>query len=78
MNTTDKVAHFAQNAADTITNASHQARATFDERSDQFLHAEKRAARNCRGYIRTNPVSSLGIAVAAGFLLGGLLGVSRR
>lgn len=78
MNTTDKVSHFAQDAADTVTSAGHQARVAFDEKSEQLLHAERQAARHCRGYIRTNPVTSLGIAVAAGFLLGGLLGVSRR
>jgi ElaB/YqjD/DUF883 family membrane-anchored ribosome-binding protein len=78
MNTTDKAAHFAQDAADTIANAGHQAKAKFDEKSEQLLHSEQRAVKNCQGYIRTNPVSSLAIAVAAGFLLGGLLGVSRR
>jgi len=78
MNTTDKVAHFAQDAADTISSAGHQAKAAFDEKSEQLLRAEKCTAKQCRGYIRTNPITSLGIAVAAGFFLGGLLGVSRR
>jgi len=78
MNTADKVAHFAQDAADTLSSAGHQARETFDEKGEQLLHAEKRAAKQCRGYVRTNPITSLGIAVAAGFFLGGLLGVSRR
>jgi ElaB/YqjD/DUF883 family membrane-anchored ribosome-binding protein len=78
MNTTDKVNQFAQDAVDTITNASHQAKETFNDKSEQLLHAERLAAKNCRGYIRTNPVTSIGIAVAAGFFLGGLLGASRR
>lgn len=78
MNTADKVAHFAQDAADSITNAGHQARDAFDERSEQLLHAERCAAKNCRSYVRTNPVTSLGIAAAAGFLVGSLLGISRR
>jgi len=78
MNTADKVAHFAQDAADSITNAGHQAREAFDERNDQLLHAEQRAAKNCRSYVRSNPVTSLGIAAAAGFLVGSLLGISRR
>lgn len=78
MNTTDKVAHLAQDAADSVTNAGHQARAAFDERSEQLLHAERCAAKSCRSYVRTNPVSSLSIAAAAGFLVGSLLGLSRR
>jgi len=78
MNAADKVAHLAQDAADTVTSAGHQARAAFDERSEQLLHAEQRAAKNCRSYVRTNPVSSLSIAAAAGFLVGSLLGLSRR
>ncbi len=78
MNTADKVAHLAQDAADSVTSAGHQAKAAFDERSDQLLHAEQRAAKKCRGYVRTNPVTSLGIAATAGFLVGSLLGISRR
>ncbi|MDO9214165.1 MAG: DUF883 domain-containing protein [Methylococcales bacterium] len=78
MNTADKVAHFAQDAADTITSAGHQARAAFDERSEQILRAEQYAAKSCRSYVRTNPVTSLGIAAATGFLVGSLLGLSRR
>lgn len=78
MKTTDKVTHFAQDTVDSINSAGHQAREAFDERSEQLLHAEQYAARQCKSYIRTNPVTTLGIAVAAGFLLGGLLGISRR
>lgn len=78
MNTADKVAHFAQDAAENISNAGHQAKAAFDERSEQLLRAERCAARNCRSYVRTNPVTSMGIAAAAGFLVGSLLGISRR
>jgi ElaB/YqjD/DUF883 family membrane-anchored ribosome-binding protein len=78
MNTADKVAHFAQDAADSVTSAGHQARAAFDERSEQLLRAERYAEKSCRSYVRTNPVTSLGIAAAAGFLVGSLLGISRR
>jgi ElaB/YqjD/DUF883 family membrane-anchored ribosome-binding protein len=84
MKTTDKVADFAHEAIDTVANATnqareafagagHQARESFDEKSDQFINAEQRMVKNCRGYIRDNPVTSLGIAVAGGFLLSRLL-----
>jgi len=77
-NTTDKVAHFAQDAADSLSNAGHQARVAFDETGEQLLHAEQHAVKNCRGYVRTNPLTSLSIAVVAGFFIGGLLGITRR
>jgi ElaB/YqjD/DUF883 family membrane-anchored ribosome-binding protein len=78
MKTTDKATHFAQDTVDSINSAGLQAREAFDEKSEQLLRAEKYAARECKSYIRTNPVTSLSIAAAAGFLLGGLLGISRR
>jgi ElaB/YqjD/DUF883 family membrane-anchored ribosome-binding protein len=78
MNTSDKISNYAQDTADSISSATHKARATVNKKSEQLLHAEQQAEKNCRGYIRTNPVTTLGIAVAAGFLLGGLLGITRR
>jgi ElaB/YqjD/DUF883 family membrane-anchored ribosome-binding protein len=84
MKTTDKVADFAHETIDTVTNAtnqarkafagaSHQARDSFDEKSDQLIHAEQRMVKKCRGYVRNSPVTSLSIAVAGGFLLSRLL-----
>jgi ElaB/YqjD/DUF883 family membrane-anchored ribosome-binding protein len=32
----------------------------------------------CRGYVRDNPIASLGIAIAAGFLLSRLLSLTSR
>jgi len=32
-------------------------------------NAEQQAMEKCRSYVRDNPIASLGIAVAAGFLL---------
>ena len=71
--TTDKVSDFAHETVDTIANASNQAREAFDEKSDQLINAEQRLVKNCQGYIRENPITSLGIAVASGFLLSRLL-----
>lgn len=77
MNTTDKVSNFAHETVDTIANATHQAKETFDEKSDQLINAEQRLLKNCQGYIRENPITSLGIAVASGFLLSRLLSGDR-
>lgn len=76
--TTEKAANFAHEAVDSIADASNQARAAFDEKSDQIMNAEQQLMKNCQTYIRENPVTSLGIAAAAGFLVGSLLGISRR
>ncbi len=84
MNTTDKVSDFAHETVDTIANASHQAREafagasnqakeTFDQKSEQIINAEQRLVKNCQAYVRENPITSLGIAVAGGFLLSRLL-----
>lgn len=71
--TTDKVADFAHETIDSIADASNQARATYDEKSDQIMNAEQQLMKNCQTYIRENPVTSLGLAVAGGFLLSRLL-----
>lgn len=76
MNTTDKVSDFAHETVDTITNATHQAKEKFDEKSEQLINTEQQLVKNCQSYIRENPITSLGIAVAGGFLLSRLL--SRR
>jgi ElaB/YqjD/DUF883 family membrane-anchored ribosome-binding protein len=84
MNTTDKIAGYAHETIDTVANATNQAteafadvtqqaRESFDEKSDQFINAEQRMVKECRSYVRDNPVTSLGIAVAGGFLLSRLL-----
>jgi ElaB/YqjD/DUF883 family membrane-anchored ribosome-binding protein len=73
MNTTDKVAHFAHEAVDSVADASNHARASFDEKSDQIMNAEQQLLKDCQIYIRENPVTSLGLAVAGGFLLSRLL-----
>lgn len=73
MNTTDKVAQFAHETVDAVADASNHARAAFDEKSDQIMNAEQQLLKNCQTYVRENPVTSLGLAVAGGFLLSRLL-----
>lgn len=73
MNTTDKVANFAHETVDAVAGATNQARATFDQKSDQIINAEQQLLKNCQTYVRENPVTSLGLAVAGGFLLSRLL-----
>jgi ElaB/YqjD/DUF883 family membrane-anchored ribosome-binding protein len=69
MEITDKAANLAHEAGDRIANAVNQATETLSIKSEQVISAEQRLVKNCQRYVRDNPVSSLGIAVVAGFLL---------
>jgi ElaB/YqjD/DUF883 family membrane-anchored ribosome-binding protein len=71
--TTDQACDFAHDTVDKIVNATHQAAEALDEKSEQFIDAEQQIVKNCRSYIKENPLTSVGIAVAGGFLLSRLL-----
>ncbi|MDT4328459.1 DUF883 family protein [Methylomonas sp. MED-D] len=73
METIDKASNYAHEAVDMIANASNQAAETLDQKGEQLKTAEQRIVKNCQVYIRDNPVTALGIAVAGGFLLSRLL-----
>lgn len=76
METIDKASKSVHEVVDKISSATSQAAETLGEKGEQLKNAEQRLMENCRGYVRDNPVTSLGIAVATGFLLSRL--VSRR
>jgi ElaB/YqjD/DUF883 family membrane-anchored ribosome-binding protein len=69
----DRIASGAHHAVDKIANAAGQAAETLGVKGEQLKNAQVRAMEQCRGYIRDNPVTALGIAIAAGFLLSRLL-----
>lgn len=73
METIDNVSHSAHEAVDKIANATNQAAEAIGEKGAQIKNAEQQLMENCRGYVRDNPITSIGIAVAAGFLLNRLL-----
>lgn len=73
MELTDKGSKSAHEAFDKIAGAAHQSAETFCEKGEQLKNAEKQLMKNCRGYVGGHPMASLGIAVAAGFLLSRLL-----
>jgi ElaB/YqjD/DUF883 family membrane-anchored ribosome-binding protein len=76
METTDKAANSTHEAYDKIANATSNAAEALGEKGEQLQKAEQQLMKNCRGYISDNPITSVSIAVAAGFLLSRLL--SRR
>lgn len=73
METIDKASTAAHEAVDKIAGATNKAAEAIGEKGEQIKNAEQYFLSNCRAYARTNPVASLGIAVAAGFLLSRLL-----
>ena len=76
MDITDKVSHSAHEAYDKIADATSQVAEALGEKGDPQKKAEEQLMKNCCGYISDNPITSVSIAVAAGFLLNRLL--SRR
>ena len=73
MDITDKVSHSAHEAYDKIADATSQAAEAVGKKSEQLKNAEQQIMEDCRVYVRDNPITSLGIAVAAGFLLSRML-----
>lgn len=73
METIDKASNSAHEVVDKIASATSQAAEALGEKGDQLKNAEQQMMNQCRGYIHDNPITSMGIAVAAGFLLSRLL-----
>lgn len=69
----DRLASGAHQAVDKIASAAGQAVETLSVRGEQLKNAQAKALEQARGYVRDRPVTALGIAVAAGFLLSRLL-----
>ncbi|MEO8302697.1 MAG: hypothetical protein ABI724_01125 [Betaproteobacteria bacterium] len=72
----DSFAAGAHKAVDRFAGAATQAADTLDIKGAQVRDAQSRFAESCRLQVREKPITSIGVAVAAGFLLSWLL--SRR
>jgi ElaB/YqjD/DUF883 family membrane-anchored ribosome-binding protein len=70
----DRATSGAHRAVDSVASAASGAVETLAAQSGQFQAGQARVAEECRGYVRENPLASVGIALAAGFLLSRLLG----
>ncbi len=82
--TIDKVAQAATPAVDRVTTGAHQvvdklagvatsAAESISEKSEQLKVAQDHLTEASRDYVRENPLTSIGIAMAAGFFLSRLL-----
>lgn len=68
MEIADKVSDFAHETGDKIASAKE----ALGDKGEQLLNAEQRLMKKCKRSVRDYPLTLLGIAVAAGFLLGRL------
>jgi len=71
MESTDKASDPTYQALDKSAGAPRQTVDTSGEKGGQLKIAQRQCLENCRRYIRDQPLMSLGIAAAAGFLLSG-------
>jgi ElaB/YqjD/DUF883 family membrane-anchored ribosome-binding protein len=73
MDTIEKATHSAHEAVDKVASVTNEAIDAFGERGERLKNGEQQLLEECRGYVHDNPITSLGIAAAAGFLLSRLL-----
>ncbi|MGZ8237590.1 MAG: DUF883 family protein [Methylobacter sp.] len=76
MGTLDRTSEYVHEATDKIVGATSQAAEALSETGEQLLNAEQKLVKSCGKYVRANPITSIGIMIAAGFVLASLL--SRR
>jgi ElaB/YqjD/DUF883 family membrane-anchored ribosome-binding protein len=73
MESIENIANSAHEAVNIIADVSNQAATVIGEKSVQLQNAEQQLVSSCRDYVHENPIASLGIAAAAGFVLSRLL-----
>jgi ElaB/YqjD/DUF883 family membrane-anchored ribosome-binding protein len=71
--TVDRLAAGAHQVVDKIAGAAGTAAEMASSKGEQLKAQQERLLESCRGYVRENPITTLGIAVAAGFLISRLL-----
>jgi ElaB/YqjD/DUF883 family membrane-anchored ribosome-binding protein len=69
----DRIATGAHRAVDSFADVANQAAESLGVKSGELKEMQTRLMEACGGYVRANPLASLGIAVAAGFLLSRLI-----
>lgn len=73
----ERIASSAHSAVDGLANATCQVAETIGRRGEQLMDAEARMINSTRSYISRYPMTSLGIALAAGLLLSRMLASPR-
>jgi ElaB/YqjD/DUF883 family membrane-anchored ribosome-binding protein len=71
--TVDRVASGAHHVVDEVAQAAKQTADSVSAKGEQLKNAEQQMVEYSREYMQKHPIASLGIAVAAGFLLSRIL-----
>jgi ElaB/YqjD/DUF883 family membrane-anchored ribosome-binding protein len=71
--TVDRITSGAHDVADQVSSAATQAAKQLRVSSKKLQKMEKRLAKDARGYVRQHPLASLGIALAAGYVVSRVL-----
>lgn len=69
----DSLAAGAHNAVNSLGNAANSAAHAIDQKGTQLHDAQLRLTESTRHMVRDNPLATIGVAVAAGFLLSWML-----
>jgi ElaB/YqjD/DUF883 family membrane-anchored ribosome-binding protein len=69
----DRMATSAHEAVDKVAGVAAHAAEALGVKGDQIKTAEEKLVESAREYMRQHPVATLGVAVAAGFVLSRLL-----
>ena len=69
----DRFAATAHHAVDKIAGVASHAAETLGVKGEQLKNVQQRLMEEARNYVHEKPITSLGIAVAAGFLLSRLI-----
>jgi ElaB/YqjD/DUF883 family membrane-anchored ribosome-binding protein len=69
----DRLASGAHGAVDRLAEMADSTSARLSKQADQLNAARMRVSANCGTYVRENPLTSLGIAAAVGFVLSRLI-----
>lgn len=64
----------AHNAVDKMAHAASRAAETIEEKTTQLREAQARITETCRTQVREKPMTAIGVALAAGFLVSWWLG----
>jgi ElaB/YqjD/DUF883 family membrane-anchored ribosome-binding protein len=73
MDNIDKASNYAHETFDKIADVTSRTAETLGDKGDDLLYAEQKLMKQCRRYVRDYPITSLGIAATAGFLLSNIL-----
>ena len=69
----ERIAGGAHHAVDRLADTATQAAHSLDSRGEQLANAQARFAEGARSRVRDQPIAALGVALAAGVLVGWLI-----